>query len=303
MPVARFVVPPEFPSKIEQVLPMVLPVHPLRTHDALLKARAVKVNGRTVSAGRKVLPGDAVEVTLADPQPMARCEGPPVQVLAEAADLLIVEKPSGQVVDDESSGPRAQAPRGVTLVTLLASQQAGFSVGGYAAPGVVHRIDRETSGCVSLAKTDAALFELQRAFAEKRVTKRYLALVQGAPATEGQFDTPYGPRENNRRLFTTRLETPRRARLSYQVREQLRGAALVEVALDTGRTHQIRVQFSEAGHPLLGDALYGAGATPTAPRVMLHAEMLEIRSQTGVVIAARAPLPADFQQAVDALRG
>ena len=298
MLVERFTVPDGFPQKVEQVLPMILPVHPLRAHDTLLDRRAVKINGRSVSRGRKVHAGDVIEVHFADVLPVPRVAGGPIEVLADAHGLMIVNKPAGLVVDEESTGPRANAPRGTGVVTLLAGQLTGFSVGGFAAPGVAHRIDRETSGCVSLARTDGSLFALQRAFAEKCVEKKYLAIVEGRPPAQGEFDTAYGPRENNRRLFTTKIDTPRRARLSFVVREQFANAACVEIALDTGRTHQIRVQFSEAGFPVLGDSLYGAGPTEVAPRVMLHAASLSIALPNVELLKAVAPVPADFESAL-----
>ena len=180
-------------------------------------------------------------------------------VLFRDAELAVVDKPSGLPVEaDSAESVVAQAAK------LLAPP------GGRAWPRVVHRLDRGTSGCLLLALRKSSEQALLRSFDEGLIEKTYLALVQGAPPDEGAFDTAYGPDPKDKRRYTTRLETPRRARLSYTKVEQRGGTALLRVVLDTGRTHQIRVQLSEAGFPVIGDETYGA----PGERLMLHAAEL-----------------------------
>ena len=199
----------------------------------------------------------------------------PLGVLFRNDDLAVVNKPAGLLVDEE-------------VVPLAARELA--PPGGRAWPRVVHRLDRGTSGCLVLALRKASEQAMLTAFDEGLVNKTYLALVQGRPPSSARLDTPYGPEPRDKRRFTTRLQTPRRARLSYRVIEQFAGAAWLEVVLDTGRTHQIRVQLAESGFPVLGDETYGVpfeGLT----RQALHA--FRISFPPG--IACEAPLPADLE--------
>ncbi len=189
---------------------------------------------------------------------------------------------------------------------------------GGARLGLVHRLDKDTSGCLVVAKTEAALAALQAAFKARTVEKRYLALCHGALATPGRLDTPYCRHPRDRTRFTSRLESPRRAVTAWTVRERFPGAALAEVELHTGRTHQIRVHLAESGHPLLGDATYGgarreARLPPADPvrraaeaigRQALHASSLAFpHPRTGRRVQVEAPLPEDFLRAIDVLRG
>jgi 23S rRNA pseudouridine1911/1915/1917 synthase len=222
-------------------------------------------------------------------------------VLHDDASLVVVDKPPGLVVEPSPSEP--------SVVSLLAARLPPFDVEGLAQPGVVHRLDRETSGCLALARTDAAVAALNLAFNEKRVDKRYLVLVLGEALERGRLEGPYGRDPENPRKYTTRVRSARRAALSYEVRERFPGATLLEVKLETGRTHQIRVQLSEAGHPVLGDALYGpreAREHPAAKaigRQALHARSLSLPGPaTGEVLRVEAPLPEDFQRALALLR-
>lgn len=206
---------------------------------------------------------------------------------------------------------KLQVPReaaGERLDKHLSKQVPGLSL-ERARPGVVHRLDRETSGCLVLARTDSAVAALDRAFQDKRVDKRYWTLVLGEAPGQGRLEGPYGRDPENPRKYTTRVRSARRAALSFEVRERLVGATLLEVKLETGRTHQIRVQLSEAGHPVLGDAIYGpreARAHPAAlalGRQALHALRLTLpHPSTGQEVRVEAPLPEDFQRALALLR-
>jgi 23S rRNA pseudouridine1911/1915/1917 synthase len=214
-------------------------------------------------------------------------------VLYRDGDLLVVDKPSGLAV--EAGGPNAPG------VVEAARDLARLDAGGRALPGLPHRLDRDTTGCLLLARTDVALERLRQAFAGKRVEKEYLAIVEGTPPDRGTLDTPYARDPADRRRFTTRVPSPRRARLSFRVERRLAGAALVRVLLDTGRTHQIRVQLAEAGWPVVGDSVYGR-PSPAIARQALHAVRLAFpRPSDGSRVEVAAPIPADFSEALDRL--
>jgi 23S rRNA pseudouridine1911/1915/1917 synthase len=219
-------------------------------------------------------------------------------VLYRDAALAVIDKPAGVAVESDARD---------SVLALLARQLA--PPGGRAWPRVVHRLDRDTSGCLAVALNQKVELGFQKLFDEGGVRKVYSALVAGEPPDEGALDTAYGKDPRDGRRYTTRIETPRRARLKYRVQKRLRGAALLEVELDTGRTHQIRVQLSEAGYPLLGDATYGVAAPAGVKllRTALHAARLSFAHPAppkGVDTAqvdCTAPLPEDLAAALQAL--
>lgn len=230
---------------------------------------------------------------------------PAIPILHRERGFVVIDKPAGLPVEADSQE---------SVVALLARQLAPPG-GGRAWPRVVHRLDRETSGCLVVALNDAAADALGEAFQAAEVKKEYAALVAGEPPEEEALDTPYGPDPLDPRRHTTRLATPRRARLRFAVTERLRGAALLRIWLETGRTHQIRVQLAEAGYPVLGDSVYGAGAGSGGAasdasaraglgRHALHAARLSFPSpgDAGRIDCA-APLPDDLAGALRALRG
>jgi 23S rRNA pseudouridine1911/1915/1917 synthase len=185
-----------------------------------------------------------------------------------------------------------------------------LSIGGQRRPGIVHRLDQGTSGVLVCAKDEPTLVGLQAQFAAHTITRRYLALVEGVLPERGSFSTRYGRHPSDRKRFTAR-SGKKHAVTHYRILERLSGATLVEVRLETGRTHQIRVHFSEAGHPLLGDPLYGR--PPRSPEVRrvagalthqaLHARLLGfVHPITGEQIVRAAPPPAEFLGALAALR-
>jgi len=259
----------------------------------LVEADEVRIRGRTCSVHRKLFGGEEVEVRRPAPARPPPPAGPELTVLYDDADVLAVDKPVGLAVEPARPG----APSAVGA----ASRLGAFDVDGRALPGLPHRLDRDTSGCLLLARHDRALAALRRAFEEGRVEKEYLALVQGAPPGEGRLDTPYGRDPAEPRRFTTLFPSARRARLAYAVERRLAGAALLRVRLETGRTHQIRVQLAEAGWPVLGDAVYGVRSEAIA-RQALHASRLAFpRPSDGERVEVRAPLPADLARAIDLL--
>ena len=278
-------------ERLDRFLAAALAV-PVERARALVADGSVRIRGKTCSPHRKLFGGE--EIAVARPRPRAGpAAGPDLEVLHDDADCLVVAKAAGLPVEP----PRPGAPSAVGAAARLGR----FDVAGLAAPGLPHRLDRDTSGCLLLARTDRALAALKRAFEDGRVEKEYLALVAGAPPDEGALDTPYGRSPSDPRRFTTRVASARRARLSWKVERRLRGAALLRVALDTGRTHQIRVQLAEAGFPVLGDAVYGAASEAIA-RQALHAARLAFpRPSDGARVEVRAPVPGDLAGAIQAL--
>jgi len=295
-------------QRLDKFLSANVPGLSLERARVLIEKGHVLIRGKKCQMSRKLWGGEEVELSSPAPRPPSRAqvqrsvEGPELPVLHDDAAMVIVNKPPGVVVEPNGSVP--------SVVELLAARLPPFDVEGLSQPGVVQRLDRETSGCLALARTDAAVAALDRAFQEKRVDKRYWALVLGETPESDRLEAPYGRDPKNSRLFTTKVRSARRAALSYEVRERLRGATLVEVKLETGRTHQIRVQMAEAGYPVLGDSMYGPVETRTHPaakeigRHALHALRLSLPSPlTGEGVSVEAPLPEDFQRALAMLRG
>jgi 23S rRNA pseudouridine1911/1915/1917 synthase len=261
---------------------------------ALVAAGAVRIRGRTCAVERKLFGGEEIEVALPAPRAGPAAAGPALAVLHDDADCLVVAKPAGL--------PVLPAGKDAPSVAGAASRLGAFDVDGRAAPGFPHRLDRDTSGCLLLARTDRALAALRAAFEAGAVEKEYLVLVAGAPPDEAALDTPYGRSPADPRRFTTRVASARRARLSFAVVERLSGAALLRVALDTGRTHQIRVQLAEAGWPALGDPVYGV-PSPAIARQALHAARLAFPPPSGAArVEVVAPLPEDLAAALEVLR-
>lgn len=293
MAVRRLQIPLGEKVALEKYLAKALPNGSPERVQRLLLAGRVRVNGKVARAGRKTWGGEVVEIELPAPPPPPAVEGPRIPVLAEGPGVVVVDKPAGVASSPE--------PGQVSVAELLAFQRGGFDVDGGPLPGVVHRLDKETSGCLAFGTTDEGVALLNAGFADKRIDKRYLALVLGAPPDEGQLDTPYTKGPDGR--YTTRLESPRRARLSWTVRERFATATLLEVALDTGRTHQIRVQLSEAGFPVVGDRVYGRPLDEVRlERLALHAARLELDLPASPLSVA-APLPADLAGLLARLRG
>jgi 23S rRNA pseudouridine1911/1915/1917 synthase len=270
---------------------------PLASARALIEAGRVRIRGKACSIQRKLFGGEEIHVERppirAPPSAPAPSRAELLPVLYDDPDCLVVNKPAGLPVEPAAPG----APS----VVGAASRLGAFDVDGAARPGLPHRLDKDTTGCLILARHDLALAALKGAFAAGEVVKTYVALVAGDPPDQGRLDTPYGRDPVHPRRFTTTVASARRARLSFEVRERLPGAALLEVRLETGRTHQIRVQLAEAGWPVLGDAVYGK-PSPAISRQALHAERLAFPVPAGGSIAVEAPLPADLLGALERLR-
>ncbi len=260
----------------------------------LIDQGRVRIRGKTCSPVRKLFGGEEIEVVLPPPRAIrpGDAAGPDLALLHDDAACVVVNKVAGLPVEPIKPG-------GVSVVSAV-SRLGGFDVAGRNLPGLPHRLDAQTSGCLMLARTDLALAALRRAFEEGQVEKEYLALVAGAPPDEQALDQPYGRDPADPRRFTTRVHSARRARLSWKVERRFEGAALLRVRLDTGRTHQIRVQLAEAGFPVLGDVVYGL-ASKLLTRQALHAARLAFPSPLGERVDVTAPLPRDLQAALAAL--
>jgi len=267
----------------------------------LIDAGQVLVNGAPAPKRHRVRAGEVVDVDDADlrePLDAGRGEPAPHDVVWEDEHLLVVDKPAGVVVHP------AAGHRGGTLVQALAGRAAG---GDPMRPGIVHRLDRDTSGLIMVAKHDAAQSHLMALLKARRVKKTYLALVHGQPAAAvGRIEAPIG-RDPRQRMRMGVVPDGRPAVTGYRVRERFDGWSLLELDLVTGRTHQIRVHLASIGHPVAGDPIYATGLARRGPdglaRLFLHAWRLELAARDGErLIRAVAPLPDELESVLAGLR-
>lgn len=296
-----------------------------RSHlQRLIAEGLVTVDGEETKAGYRLKTGDAVTVTVPFPEPMAALpEDIPLNVVYEDDDLIVINKPRGMVVHP------APGHSGGTLVNaLLAHCETLSGIGGVCRPGIVHRLDKDTSGVMVVAKSDRAHQSLSEQIKARTASRRYLTLVHGDVAgDEGTIETRYGRDPANRKKMAVLQEGGREAVTHYRVLERFGDFTLVECALRTGRTHQIRVHMEHLGHPVAGDPIYGpqrplrlrrtmaramgveeVEAYPAAVGALegqaLHAYLLTFRHPvTGEPLDFRAPMPPDMAQAVEELRG
>ena len=260
----------------------------------LIKDGCVSVNGNPqTKAGFKVSVGDRIDVTVPPAAPCAaEAQDIDIDVVYEDDDLAVVFKPSGMVVH-----PAAGNPDG-TLVNALMHRLSSLSgIGGELRPGIVHRIDKDTSGLLLVAKNDFAHLSLSEQIKEHSVQRAYLAIVQGRMREESGFvEGPIGRHPVDRKKMAI-VPNGREARTNWRVLEELRGASLLECVLTTGRTHQIRVHMTSIGHPLLGDPLYGPKKMPYPVQggQLLHAFRIGfVHPRTGEEMLFEAPPEARF---------
>lgn len=264
----------------------------------------VLVNGAPAKASYGPLPGDVITVryALSAPTPSDQSVACfPLEILYEDEYLLAVNKPVGLVVHPAAGHERD------TLVSALVAHRPRILRADLdpERPGIVHRLDRDTSGVLLAAFSREAQSALQALFRRRQIAKTYLALVYGHPSPEqAAIESPIGRDPQDRKRMTVLAEGGRYARTEYRVREYLPGCTLLEADLLTGRTHQLRVHFSAIGHPVVGDAVYGPrrGAI-SAPRQLLHAWRLCFTHPfTGVALEITAPLPSDMAEVIAGLR-
>jgi 23S rRNA pseudouridine1911/1915/1917 synthase len=268
-----------------------------------IKDGHVTVNGTPFKASYKVQPGDEVTITIPPPSPAdIEPEAIPLHILYEDANLLVINKQAGMVVHPVPGGVHRRG----TLVNAVLSHVPNLSIGGEERPGIVHRLDKDTSGVILVAKNDMAQRALQAQFKGRTVEKVYLALVEGEPPTlRGRIEAPIGRDLRNRqRMAVVTEEKGRAAVTEFTVRERLGGYTLIEVRLLTGRTHQIRVHLAYIGLPVVGDIVYGHRRKQLqCPRQFLHAHRIGFRlPETGEWKEFVAPLPADLEEVLQRLR-
>jgi len=272
-----------------------------------LRENRVLLDGRPAKAATVLAGGEELEVDRPPPTPAGiEPEAGPLSILFEDPDLVVVDKPPGLVVH-----PGAGRGAGTLVHRLLARFPEIDGVGGPGRPGIVHRLDRDTSGALVVARTPAAYRELQRAFAERRVDKRYLAVVYGAPEPPaGEIDAAIGRHPERRKEMTVRTREGKGARPAltrYRTLAAAAGIALLELGLETGRTHQIRVHLKSVRHPIVGDPVYGEARwrglpgpvqapLRAFPRPALHAWRLAFdHPRTGERVYFEAPVPEDLR--------
>jgi 23S rRNA pseudouridine1911/1915/1917 synthase len=280
------------------------------TLQKLIDTGDIKVNGREVKPTYSPKAGDEITIQWPEPKKLELLpEQIPLEILYEDSDLLVLNKQPGLVVHPGAGNYEH------TLVNALLHHCEGelSGIAGYARPGIVHRLDKDTSGCLVIAKNDVAHLGLSDQFRNRTTEKIYHAILCGdLPNAKGEISAALTRHPSHRRTMTVAEKGKgREARTSYRILERLRNATLVQVVLHTGRTHQIRVHFQHLGFSLAGDRVYGGKQNVrlktqtgfTAARQMLHAYSLTFHHpRTGKAIQCTAPWPEDFKNAILALR-
>jgi 23S rRNA pseudouridine1911/1915/1917 synthase len=294
-------------QRLDRFLASQLPDVSRNRIQSLMDDGLILVDGERKKASHRIVTGETISVGL-PPPPSSTVEPEPIplDILYEDADLVVINKPAGMIVH-----PGVGAEKG-TLVAALLHQFGGAhalsSVGEPQRPGIVHRLDKDTSGAIVVARTDAAHAKLAAAFSKRLVEKTYIALLHGQPhrksgVKSGRIELPISRDLRRRSRMTTRRREGREARTDWRALAELGGFTLVEADLHTGRTHQIRVHFSAVGCPVVGDTVYGAPREehvgklilPPFNRNFLHAARLAFsHPRTGHRLELRAPLPAEL---------
>ncbi len=274
----------------------------------------ILLNAAQAKAGTRLKEGDQIQGQIPAPKPAeALPEDLPIRFLYEDADIVVVDKPPGMAVH-----PAGRMQSGTLVNALLFRLKDLQGVGGVLRPGIVHRLDKGTSGVMVVAKNDQAHEALARQFKGREVKKIYLALVYGkVQGAEGIIAAPMGRHPIDRKRFSLRTRQPKEALTEWRVKERFAGITLVEVAPRTGRTHQIRVHMASRGYPLVGDPLYTKkrrlaqiedpvlkGRIEALGRQALHASSLAFfHPATGKTVEFTAPLAADIEEILEVLRG
>jgi len=282
--------------RLDQFLHNQLPQYSRSRLQSWIDQGRVEVNGSPAKRSHLLRGGERIQVSPADLAPLrAVAEDVPLDVIYQDDDVIAIHKPAGMVVH-AGAGHHSG-----TLVNALVHRFGKLSsVGGDLRPGIVHRLDRLTSGVILVAKTDAAHRHLAAQFANREVEKTYLALVNGRMKTdEGKISKPIARDPVRRVRMTAKSSVGRQAFTEYQVLRRFEDSSYLEVKIGTGRTHQIRVHLASIGHPVVGDKLYGA---PPAPlnRFFLHAYRITFSTPTtGEKITMTAPLPVELAKYLD----
>ncbi|MCS7025921.1 MAG: RluA family pseudouridine synthase [Bryobacteraceae bacterium] len=286
-------------KRLDQVLKQQLPEFSRAQIQEWIRQSRVLVNGVPAKASYLLRGGERVQVEPALRPPLkAQPEDLPLEILYEDTAVIAVNKPAGMVVH-AGAGVRS----GTLVNALLHRFEQLSSAGGELRPGIVHRLDKDTSGVLLVARNDAAHHHLAAQFSSRQVEKIYLALVDGVMrGDQGRVDKPIARDPKNRIRMTARLRTGRAAQTEYRVLRRFSRHTLVEVSLGTGRTHQIRVHLASLGHPVAGDRLYGGRPLAGLNRFFLHAHRIRFVSPAHHrVVCVEAPLPRELEQLLETL--
>jgi 23S rRNA pseudouridine1911/1915/1917 synthase len=298
--------------RLDRFLVSILPEHSRSQIQRLIKDGHILVAGREAKSNQPVKTGQDITVDVPEPvDPVPQPEALPLPILYQDSDLIVIDKPAGMVVH-----PAAGHASGTLVNALLHHVDDLSGIGGEKRPGIVHRLDRGTSGLMVVAKHDAAHEELGRQFADREVEKEYFALAWGEVMAGRRIDVPIGRDPGNRKKMSSEPTRVRRSReaVTRIVRAEHFGRVLTlaQVAIHTGRTHQIRVHLSAIGHPIVGDALYGGvhrrvpgdlRAVNHLDRPFLHAARLVFKHpEDQRRMEFTSALPADLQRVLDELR-
>lgn len=280
-----------------------VPDHSRSRWQNLIKSGHVKLNGNDCKASQTLRPGDEVEYEIPAPQSIDLCaEDIPLDVLYEDSELLVVNKQPGLVVH-----PAAGHPKGTLVNALLHHCGDLKGIGGELRPGIVHRLDKDTSGIMVVAKTGQAMKNLADQFKQRSTEKEYAAIVRGIPEPPaGKIESEIGRSRHDRKRMSVSSARGRRAVTHYQTVRGFKSAAHLSLIIETGRTHQIRVHMAHIQHPVIGDKVYGGKRERQNPlpvkRQMLHASRLAFtHPRSGERIEALAPLPNDMEQVLSLL--
>lgn len=277
----------------------------------LLDQTLITVNGKPIKPSYHIEPGDKIEITIPDPEPLAvESENIPLDIYFEDDQVIVINKPAGMVVH-----PAAGVKKGTLVNALLAHCQDLSGIGGVQRPGIVHRLDKGTSGLIMVAKTDLAHHALSDQLKDRSITRKYLALVYGkVEPREGFIETQIGRHPKDRKKMAVVSEKGRIAGTYYKILQYFNGYTLVECKLTTGRTHQIRVHLAHIGYPVVGDITYGAKKTRKLPGDIeaavkhlngqaLHAQTLGfIHPVTNKYLEFTAPLPLNFNNLLEIIK-
>jgi len=295
-------------QRLDHVLVAQIPDHTRSQLQRLIKRDMAHIGGKVGRASTVCRDGDLITLKIPPLEPaIPQPEALPVTIVYDDADLAIVDKPAGMVVH-----PAAGHSQGTLVNALLHHVKDLSGVGGERRPGIVHRLDRGTSGLMVVAKHDRSHAELARQFQDREVDKRYVALVWGDVQVGRRIDLPLGRDPVERKKISTRSRRAREAVTRVTSAEHLQGVSLIEVIIATGRTHQIRVHLNAIGHAVVGDTVYGGTHRHPPPhlcavqrleRPFLHAAYLSFRHPSdGRVVAFNAALPTDLQNVLDELQ-
>jgi len=286
--------------RLDQFLQDELPQYSRSRIQQWIKDGLVRVDGEVRKPSASLAGGERIEVEPSDPPPLsATPEDIPLRVLYEDADVVAIDKPAGMVVH-----AGAGVHSGTLVNAVLHRFQQLSSVGGDERPGIVHRLDKDTSGVILIARNDAAHRNLAEQFSSREVKKVYLALVQGVMKhDQGRIEKPIARDPVRRTRMTAKLATGRGALTEWKVLRRFEQYSFLEVRIGTGRTHQIRVHLASIGHPVAGDTLYGAAVQAQLDRFFLHAHSISFRSPTtGEPVNIVSPLAPELNQFLTGLK-